>query len=64
MAEIELRISQRQCLDRRTPDEVTLIREVTAYEDTRNAAHATITWRFTTTKAREKLYRLYPSHSK
>lgn len=63
MAEIELSILQRQCLDRRIPDEATLQREVTAYEETRNAAQATIVWRFTTTDAREKLHRLYPSHS-
>jgi len=64
MAEIELSILQRQCLARRIPDEGTLIREITAYEDARNAAHATIAWRFTNTKAREKLHRLYPSNSK
>jgi hypothetical protein len=63
MAEIELSILQRQCLDRRSPDEATLSREITAYEEARNAAHATITWRFTRTAAREKLHRLYPSHS-
>jgi DDE superfamily endonuclease len=64
MAEIEFSILQRQCLDRRIPDEAMLTREVAAYEDARNAAHATIAWRFTPTKAREKLHRLYPSHSK
>jgi hypothetical protein len=64
MAEIELSILSRQCLDRRIPDEAMLRREITAYEDTRNAATATIAWRFTTTEAREKLHRLYPSHSK
>ena len=64
MAEIELSLLQRQCLDRRIPDEATLSREITAYADTRNAAQATITWRFTTTKAREKLHRLYPSNVK
>jgi hypothetical protein len=64
MAEIELSILSRQCLDRRIPDEATLRREITAYEDTRNAAKATIAWRFTTTEAREKLHRLYPSYSK
>jgi hypothetical protein len=64
MAEIELSMLSRQCLDRRIPDEATLRREITAYEDTRNAAKATIAWRFTTTDAREKLHRLYPSHSK
>jgi transposase len=63
MAEIALSILQRQCLARRIPDAVTLTREIIAYEDARNAAHATITWRFTTTAAREKLHRLYPSNS-
>jgi hypothetical protein len=64
MAEIELSILQRQCLARRIPDATTLTREITAYEDARNAAKTPITWRFTTEKAREKLRRLYPSHSK
>src|SRR5262249_42042429 len=64
MAEIELSILQRQCLARRIPDPITLTREIIAYEDARNVAHATITWRFTTAAAREKLHRLYPSNSK
>jgi hypothetical protein len=64
MAEIELSILQGQCLDRRIPDDVMLTREITAYEDARNAAQATIVWRFTTMKAREKLRRLYPSNTK
>jgi DDE superfamily endonuclease len=64
MPEIELSIVSRQCLDRRIPDDATLRREITAYADTRHAAKATITWRFTTTDAREKLHRLYPSTSK
>lgn len=63
-AAIELRILQGPCLDRRIPDEAMLTREITAYADVRNAAHATIVWRFTTTKARAKLHRLYPSNSK
>jgi DDE superfamily endonuclease len=64
MAEIELSMLSRQCLHRRIPDDATLWREITAYEDTRNAAKTTIAWRFTTTTAREKLHRLYPSNSK
>jgi hypothetical protein len=63
-AEIELSILQRQCLDRRIADEATLTREIAAYAEARNTAQATIVWRFTTTKAREKLHRLYPSNSK
>jgi len=64
MAEIELSILSRQCLDRRIPDEETLKREITASEERRNAAQATIEWRFTTRDARVKLHRLYPSISK
>jgi hypothetical protein len=63
MAEIELSVLSRQCLDRRIPDEATLQHEITAYEERRNAAKATIVWRFTITDARETLHRLYPSHS-
>jgi hypothetical protein len=55
---------RRQCLDRRIPDDTARRRAITASENTRNAAKATITWRFTTTDAREKLHRLYPSTSK
>jgi hypothetical protein len=63
MAEIELSVLSRQCLDRRIPDEATLKHEVKAYEDRRNAAKATINWRFTSGDARLKLHRLYPSIS-
>jgi hypothetical protein len=64
MAEIELSILSRQCLARRIPDDAMLRREITAYEDTRHAAKATMTWRFTTTDARANLHHLYPSTSK
>jgi DDE superfamily endonuclease len=63
MAEIELSVLQRQCLDRRIPDEETLKREVAAWEQRRNDEKATIDWRFSVTDAREKLKRLYPSRS-
>ena len=63
MAEIELSILMRQCLDQRIPDKETLKREVKAYEDRRNQARATINWQFTSTDARVKLHRLYPSIS-
>ena len=61
MAEIELSVLSRQCLDRRIPDEPTLVQEVAAWEPRRNAHHTTIDWRFTTADARIKLRRLYPS---
>lgn len=60
-AEIELGVLSRQCLSGRTPDEQTLKREVAAYEQRRNEARATINWRFTSSDARRKLKRLYPS---
>jgi DDE superfamily endonuclease len=63
MAEIELSMLNRACLDRRIPDHETLRREIAAYEDRRNAAQATINWRFTAQDARRKLHRLYPSTS-
>jgi DDE superfamily endonuclease len=63
MAEIELSILQRQCLTRRIADEAMLQREVAAWEQQRNQAQDTIDWRFSVTDAREKLKRLYPTHS-
>ena len=62
MAEIELSVLQGQCLDRRIADEATLVSEIAAWEQARNAQQATIDWRFAVTDAREKLKRLYPSH--
>jgi hypothetical protein len=61
MAEIELSILSRQCLDRRIADKATLTEEVATWTDTRNASGATVVWRFTTADARIKLRRLYPS---
>lgn len=61
MAEIELSVLARQCLDQRIPDEATLKREVAAWQDRRNADERKVNWRFTTQDARIKLRRLYPS---
>jgi hypothetical protein len=60
MAEIELSVLGRQCLDRRIPDKATLVSEVSNWERARNAAGLRINWRFTTADARIKLKRLYP----
>ena len=60
MAEIEIGIFERGCLGKRVADLDELKRRVAALEAERNAAHATIDWRFTTTDARTKLARLYP----
>lgn len=61
MAEIELSVLSRQCLNRRIPDEATLEQDVAAFEQERNRVRATISWRFTSVDARNKLHRLYPS---
>ena len=61
MAEIEFSVFSNQCLNRRVEDEVSLKREIAALETERNQAGATIEWRFTTTDARHKLRRIYPS---
>ena len=61
MAEIELSVLTRQCLNRRIPDREALKREVAAWEEQRNREIHTVDWRFTTADARIKLKRLYPS---
>jgi hypothetical protein len=63
IAEVELSVFSRQCLDRRIGDEQALRREVKKLEDERNTACAKLEWRFTTEDARRKLHRLYPSTS-
>ncbi len=60
MAEAELSVLTTQCLDRRIPDRQTLIKEVAAWENSRNQKHATADWQFTAADARVKLKRLYP----
>lgn len=61
MAEIEIGIFERGCLKRRVPSLEVLQQRVAALEAERNAAHATINWRFTTGDARVRLARLYPT---
>jgi transposase len=61
MAETELSIVTKQCLDSRIPDVTTLRREITAWERLRNKAKSKINWQFTTHDARIKLRKLYPS---
>jgi len=61
VAEMELSVLARQCLDRRIPDMEALRREVAAWVATRNAAVARVDWQFTTADARVKLKRLYPT---
>lgn len=61
MAEIELSVLGRQCLNRRIPDAEILRQEVAAWEADRNARGEQMEWRFTTADARIKLKRLYPT---
>ncbi|HEY9833278.1 MAG TPA: IS630 family transposase [Stenomitos sp.] len=60
MVEIELSVLSRQCLNRRIPDLDTMKREISAWENQRNAVQATVNWRFSVTDARVKLTDLYP----
>ena len=48
MAEIEFSVLSRSCLSQRLPNEETPRREVQALARERNAAQATINWRFNT----------------
>jgi hypothetical protein len=61
IAEIELSVLSRQCLDQRIPDISTLKQEVHAHQNRRDARGSKVNWRFTTADARIKLKRLYPS---
>lgn len=62
VAEIELSVLDRQCLDRRIPSMEILSQEAAAWEEERNASGTGVDWRFTSADARIKLRRLYPAH--
>jgi transposase len=62
MAEIELSVLSRQCLDRRVPDFESLQGEVASWQERRDEKGGKkIDWRFSAEDARIKLKRLYPS---
>ena len=61
MAEIELNVLTKQCLNRRIDNLKTVREEVKAWQNHRNNKDARIKWQFTTKDARIKLHRLYPS---
>ena len=61
VAEIELSLLGRQCLDRRIASREELAREVALWQRRRNKEHGTVDWQFSTKDARVKLKRLYPS---
>jgi hypothetical protein len=60
VAEIELSVLARQCLDRRVGSAEQLRTEVSAWVEERNADRSRVEWRFTTDDARGKLHHLYP----
>jgi hypothetical protein len=61
MAESELSVLSCQCLSRRIANKDTLTKQVDAWQRDRNKKHAKADWQFTTTDARIKLKRLYPT---
>jgi len=60
VAEIELSVLGRQCLDRRIGTAEELRHETGKWQTERNANRSRVHWRFTTDDARTKLHRLYP----
>ena len=61
MAEIEIGILDRQCLDRRLPDRATLTAEVDAWQLRRNAEQRGIEWLFSRQDADAKMAQHYVS---
>jgi len=61
MAEIELSVLNRQCLNHCIPSRADLIQETKTWASQRNEKKATVNWQFETGDARIKLNRLYPS---
>jgi len=59
MAEIEIGILERQCLERRLKDQATITLEVAAWQQRRNANHCGIVWSFTRQDADWKLGQHY-----
>jgi hypothetical protein len=61
VAEIELSVLTRQCLDRRIESTEELLKELEPWYEERNDRGIGVNWRFTTANARIKLRRLYPA---
>lgn len=60
IAEIELNVMTRQCLNRRIDNIEILRKELAAWEMQRNETMANVNWQFRTKDARVKLISLYP----
>jgi hypothetical protein len=63
MAEIEIGVMRRQCLDRRIDNRDLLETEVLAWERRRTKSGAKIRWMFSTDQARVKMAKSYPTPS-
>ncbi len=61
VAECELSVLTRQCLDRRIAEQKTIAAEAQAWSEERNNGQVGVDWHFTTADARIKLKRLYPN---
>jgi transposase len=61
MVEIEIGVMVSQCLDRRIPSKSVLVKEIKAWERSRNRDKSRIKWLFTVERARKKLARAYPA---
>lgn len=61
MAEIELKVLKSQCLNRHLSSMAKIKEEVSAWELNRNTKYKKINWQFTSSDARIKLKKLYPS---
>lgn len=61
MAEIELHVLNRQCLNRHIATIEKITEEVKAWQSNRNNKNCKINWQFTNKEARIKLKKLYPS---
>lgn len=61
MAEIELSVLSAQCLNRRLADMTAMQEEIAAWQRDRNQRQGKIDWQFTSSDARVRLKRLYPT---
>ena len=61
VAEVELNVMIRQCLNRRIDSLEVPRDEVAAWQASRDRIRAKVNWQFTTDDARVKLKRLYPT---
>lgn len=61
MAEIELSVLQRDCLNRHIATEAELIKQLKAWQESRNGKGVKANWQFTNEDARIKLKKLYPT---